>query len=97
MTYKVEKVGHKGEVVIGEELREKLGIGPGWRAYQFLTDDANCLKIYFLPPDDGKPLAGSLAKYVKKPIAPGKEWDEAREMAWKRRAEEKMGIRERQP
>ena len=35
MTYKVEKVGDKGEVVIGEELREKLGIGPGWFAYRF--------------------------------------------------------------
>ena len=48
MTYKVEEVGQDGEVVIGEELREKLGIGPGWRAYQFLEDDH--LIIYFRPP-----------------------------------------------
>ena len=93
MTYKVEEVGKKGEIVIGEELREKLGIGPGWRAYQYLEEDH--IIIYFRPPDDGKPLAGSLSKYVKKRIAPGKEWDEAREYAWKVRAEEKMGLRER--
>ncbi len=93
MTYKVEEVGQKGEIVIGEELREKLGVGPGWRAYQFLEDDH--LIIYFQPPDDGKPLAGSLSNKLKKKVAPGKEWDEAREYAWKVRAEEKMGIRER--
>ncbi len=62
MTYKVEEVGKKGEIVIGEELREKLGIGPGWRAYQYLEEDH--IIIYFRPPDDGKPLAGSLSKYV---------------------------------
>ena len=93
MTYKVEEVGQNGEIVVSEELRQKLGISPGWRAYQFLGD--GCLKIYFRPPDNGKPLAGSLSKYVKKSIAPGKEWDEAREYAWKIRAEEKMGLRER--
>ena len=62
MTYKVEEVGQNGEIAIGEELRKKLGIGPGWRAYQFLGE--GCLKIYFRPPDDGKPLAGRLSKYV---------------------------------
>ncbi len=83
MTYKVEKVGDKGEVVIGEELREKLGIGPGWRAFQFLSDDADCLKIYFLPPDDGKPLAGSLAKYVKGDGIPADaDWGKIRDEAW---------------
>ena len=93
MIYKVEEVGEKGEIVIGEDLREKLGIGPGWRAYQFLEE--GYLKIYFRPPDDGKPLAGSLSKNLKKKVAPGNEWDEAREYAWKVRAEEKMGLRER--
>ncbi len=47
MTYAVEKVGQKGEMVIDEELRQKLGIGPGWRAYQFLEE--GYLKIYFRP------------------------------------------------
>ena len=93
MTYKVEEVGQKGEIVIGEELREKLGIGPGWRAYQYLEEDH--LIIYFHPPDDGKPLAGRLSKNLQKKVASGKEWDEAREYAWKVRAEEKMGLRER--
>ena len=93
MTYKVEEVGQKGEIVIGEELRRELGVGPGWRAYQFLGEGH--LKIYFRPPDDGKPLAGRLGKNLKKSVAPGEEWDEARNFAWKVRAEEKMGLRER--
>ena len=93
MTYKVEEVGKKGEITISEEIRRKLGVAPGWRAYQFLEEDH--IIIYFRPPDDGKPLAGSLGKDLKKSVKPGKEWDEARNLAWKVRAEEKMGLRER--
>ena len=88
------KVGHKGEIVIAEELREKLGIDPSWMAYQFLVDDH--VEIHCMPPEHGKSLAGSAAQYIKKSIAPGREWDEARETAWKQRAEEKMGLRERE-
>lgn len=111
MTYKVEEVGEKGEIVIGEELREKLGIGLGWRAYQILEDDH--LKIYFIPPD---PLAGSLAKYVNEDNSfSDEDWHKVRDEAWRKaieedydnewrndreyagkvRAEEKMGLRER--
>ena len=90
MTY---KVGGKGEVVIKKELRDQLGIEPGWIALQRLVD--NRIEIQFFPPEHDKSLAGSLSNYVKKSIAPGKEWDEAREAAWKQRAEEKMGIKER--
>ena len=90
MTY---KVGGKGEVVIKKELRDKLGIEPGWIALQRLVD--NRIEIQFIPPEHNESLKGNLANYVKKSIAPGKEWDEAREAAWKQRAEEKMGIKER--
>ena len=87
------KVGDKGEIVIEKELREQLGIRPGWIALQRLV--ANRIEIQFIPPEHDKSLKGSLAEYVKKSIAPGKEWDEAREAAWKQRAEKKMGIREK--
>ena len=90
MTY---KVGRKGEVVIRKELRDQLGIEPGWIALQRLVD--NRVEIQFIPPEHNESLKGSLAGYVKKSIASGKEWDEAREVAWKQRAEEKMGIKER--
>ncbi len=89
----IYKVGGKGEVVIRKELRDQLGIEPGWIALQRLVD--NRIEIQFFPPEHNKSLKGSLAKYVKKSIAPGKEWDEAREAAWKQRTEEKMGIKER--
>ena len=88
------KVGHKGEIVIAEELREKLGIDSSWIAYQLLVDDH--VEIHCLPPEHDKPLAGSAAQYINKSIASGKEWDEAREAAWKQRAAEKMGLRERE-
>lgn len=87
-------VGHKCEIVIAEELREKLGIDSSWMAYQFLVDDH--VEIHCLPPEHDKSLAGSAAQYTKKSIAPGKKWNEAREAAWKQRAEEKMGLRERE-
>ena len=88
------KVGPKGEIVIAEELRAKLGIDPSWLAYQFLVDGH--VEIHCLPPEHGTSLAGSAAQYTKKSIALGKEWDEARETAWKQRAEEKMNLRERE-
>ena len=84
------KVGDKGEIVIEKELREQLGIRPGWIAMQRLVD--NRIEIQFIPPEHDKSLKGSLAEYVKKSIAPGEEWDEAREAAWNHRAQKKMGI-----
>lgn len=32
-------VGHKGQVVIAKEIRDSLGIGPGWVALQRVVDD----------------------------------------------------------
>ncbi len=73
-------VGTKGQVVINKEIRQKLGIEPGWLALQRIVDDH--VEIYFLPPEHNRSLAGILRPYIKKSIAPGKEWDEAREQAW---------------
>lgn len=87
------KVGDRGEIVIEKELREQLGIRPGWIALQRLVD--NRVEIQFIPPEYDKSLKGCLAEYVKKSIAPGKEWDEAREAAWEQRAKKKMGIEEK--
>lgn len=87
MTYKVEEVGEKGEIVIGEELREKLGIGPGWRAYQFVEDDH--LIIYFHPPRKYDSLAGSLSRYVNEDNKYNDEdWHKVREEAWMKAIEE---------
>ncbi len=75
------KVGERGEIVIDGKLREELGIGPEWRAFQFVGEGR--LKIYFMPPDDGRPLAGSLAEYVTDENRYDEEdWPEVRDRAW---------------
>lgn len=83
-------VGSKGQVVINKEIRQKLGIEPGWLALQRIVDDH--VEIYFLPPEHNRSLMGILAPHVKIPIAPGKEWDEARQQAWEWAARHKEGL-----
>ena len=74
------RVGPKGQVVVAKELRDRLGIGPGWVAIQRLRGDH--VEMHFLPPDHNESLKGSLAPYVRRD-APDEEWDRAREGAWR--------------
>ena len=87
------KVGEKGQVVIEKEIRERLGVGPGWLALQRLVGDH--VEIYFIMPEHTRSLKGSLAPYIKTRVAPGREWDEARQAAWNSAAKEKAGLEER--
>ena len=80
-------VGAKGQVVIAKEIRDRLGVEPGWLALQRLVDDH--VEVYFLPPAHRKSLKGSLAEYLKVRIAPGLEWDRARDTAWNKASREK--------
>ena len=73
-------VGSKGQVVISKEIRDSLGVRPGWVALQRQVDDH--MEVYFLPPEHRESLKGSLAKYTNVHVAPGEEWDKAREFAW---------------
>jgi hypothetical protein len=84
MTY---LVGAKGRVVIAKEIRERLGVRPGWVALQRLVDGR--VEIYFLPPEHHWSLKGSLASYVKAGIPPGEAWDKARQAAWEAVVREK--------
>ncbi|HZD56364.1 MAG TPA: AbrB/MazE/SpoVT family DNA-binding domain-containing protein [Anaerolineales bacterium] len=77
MTY---LVGAKGQIVIAKEIRERLGIQPGWVALQRLVGDR--VEIYFLPPEHRESLKGSLAPYLKAGVPPGEAWDKARIAAW---------------
>ena len=79
-------------MVINKEIRKKLGIEPGWLALQRIVDDH--VEIYFLPPEHNRSLKGILAPYIKTHIAPGKEWDEARERAWEWAARDQEGLAE---
>ena len=73
-------VGHKGQVVIAKEIRDQLGIQPGWLALQRLVGDH--VEVYFLPPEHRQSLKGSLASHIQVSVPPGKVWDGAREVAW---------------
>jgi bifunctional DNA-binding transcriptional regulator/antitoxin component of YhaV-PrlF toxin-antitoxin module len=76
----LNKVGSKGQVVIEKKLRDRLGFGPGWVTVQRLADDH--IEMYFLPSEHNRSLKGSLAKYTSVTVAPGSQWDEARDKAW---------------
>jgi AbrB family looped-hinge helix DNA binding protein len=87
------KVGTKGQIVIAKELRDKLGIKPGWVALQRLSGDH--IEFYFIPPEHKKSLKGSLAGHTKIRVQSGKDWEQAREIAWQKAAQEKMPLPEK--
>ncbi len=85
-------VGSKGQVVIAKELRDRLGVEPGWLALQRLEGDH--IEVYFVPPEHRRSLKGRLAGHVKERIAPGREWKKARDSAWETAGKEKGGAGE---
>ena len=85
MTY---LVGTKGQVVIAKEIRERLGVKPGWIALQSLVEDR--VEIYFLPPEHQESLKGSLSHYRKIQIPPGDAWDKSRQSAWEAAVDEEI-------
>jgi bifunctional DNA-binding transcriptional regulator/antitoxin component of YhaV-PrlF toxin-antitoxin module len=80
------RVGPKGQVVINKQIRDYLGVQPGWRAFQILVDDH--VEIYFVPPEHNESLAGTLAPYLQTSIPSGEAWDQARALAWEEAARE---------
>lgn len=81
-------VGPKGQVVIEKDIREKLGVGPGWLAIQQLVGDH--VEIYFIPPEHERSLAGILTPYTDVRIPDEDALREARERTWEARAHERM-------
>jgi bifunctional DNA-binding transcriptional regulator/antitoxin component of YhaV-PrlF toxin-antitoxin module len=74
-------VGPKGQIVVAKELRERLGVKPGWIALQRLVGDH--IEVRFVPPEHDATLKGSLARHIRAHVAP-ERWDAAREGAWQR-------------
>ena len=72
-------VGQKGQIVIAKEIRDALGVEPGWMALQSIVDGH--VEIHFVPPEHDRSLLGSLAKYTEVVVQSGNEWDRARETA----------------
>lgn len=74
------KVGPKGQVVIDKEIRDQLGVQPGWTAVQQLIDDH--VELYFLPPEHRRSLAGVLHPYLQATFSTSEALASARQDAW---------------
>ncbi|MDO8673417.1 MAG: AbrB/MazE/SpoVT family DNA-binding domain-containing protein [Dehalococcoidia bacterium] len=77
-------VSSNGRIVISKEIRDKLGVKPGWIAIECLVEEH--VEVYFIPPEHRRSLKGSLASHIGHHIPPGEEWDIARDCAWRREA-----------
>ncbi len=73
-------VGPKGQVVIAKEIRDQLGVQPGWLALQRVVDDH--VELRFVPPEHNESLMGSLAPYTTVRIPTEEALREAIEDAW---------------
>lgn len=80
------KVGPKGQVVIEKEIRDGLGVKPGWIALQQRVDDH--VEIRFIPPEHNRSLAGILAPHIKRQFPTTEELREARDRAWTQHVED---------
>jgi hypothetical protein len=80
-------VGPKGQVVIEKQIREQLGVQPGWQTVQLLVDGH--VQIHFLPPPHSRSLLGSAKPFIRKTPPPEDEWDdlvaESAAEDWRRR------------
>jgi bifunctional DNA-binding transcriptional regulator/antitoxin component of YhaV-PrlF toxin-antitoxin module len=81
-------VGPKGQIVVAKEIRDRLGVEPGWIALQRLSGDH--LEVYFVPPEHRRSLKGSLAEHLKARVTPD-SWSDARKEAWEKAAQERTG------
>ena len=74
------KVGSRGEVIIAKDIRDRLGIEPGWVALQRLVDDH--VEIHFLPPEHNRSLRGALSQYTTVRIPGDEALEQAIEDSW---------------
>lgn len=82
-------VGTRGQVTIEKEIRDRLGVEPGWRAFQRLEEDRVVLE--FRPPRHRRSLAGVLAGKAKRTFPTDEALEAAVEEAWAGAAREAEG------
>ncbi len=85
----MHSVGPKGQVVIAKDIRDRLGVGPGWLTVQRLVDGH--VEIYFVPPEHNRSLKGILGPYISRGV-PADGWHEAKEAAWEEAARRKESM-----
>src|SRR5438094_382161 len=73
-------VGTKGQVTIEKEIREALGVRPGWRAIQRRV--GHHVVISFRPPKHRDSLLGVLSSPEGRRLEGSAEFREAVERAW---------------
>lgn len=73
-------VGTKGQVTIAKEIRDELGVKPGWRALQRV--EAGHLVLEFLPPPHCRSLAGVLRNYSDVTVPTSEALEQASEEAF---------------
>jgi bifunctional DNA-binding transcriptional regulator/antitoxin component of YhaV-PrlF toxin-antitoxin module len=67
-------VGPKGQTVIEKEIRDRLGVEPGWKTVQLLVD--NHVRVYFIPPEHRRSLFGAAKPFIQGTPAPEEAWDD---------------------
>lgn len=80
------RVGTKGQVVIQKEIRDKLGIQPGWLSVQAVV--GNHVELRFLPPEHTRSLRGALADHIKATAPSSAKLRSIRERLWNAAAAE---------
>ena len=80
-------VGTKGQVTIEKEIRDALGVRPGWRAFQRVEN--GYLVMTFRPPKHNDSLLGILADKTTVRIPPA-DFEEAVDRAWEESVREKF-------
>jgi bifunctional DNA-binding transcriptional regulator/antitoxin component of YhaV-PrlF toxin-antitoxin module len=73
-------IGVRGQVTLEKELREELGIGPGWRVAQRRVGDR--IELRFLPPRHQRSLRGVLADPHGPSFPTEAALNAAKEQAW---------------
>lgn len=76
--------------MIEKDIRDRLGVKPGWRALQVLVEDH--VEIHFLPPEHRRSIAGCLSGYAEGRRGAGDSGAlrDARAAAWEEAAKRRM-------